>query len=154
VGATSLRGLTAINLQVEVLREGVHSGLASGIVPNPFMILRKLLDRLEDADTGAIRLAELHVPIPEERIRQAEKAAEVLGGAIVDDFPLLEAVHVLADDPVQLLLNNSWRPALAVTGQDGMPSVEKQTACCYHNSPGSCRCASRLPWRRRQPPPP
>src|SRR5262249_31308097 len=120
---TSLRGQMLINLQVEVLREGVHSGLASGIVPNPFMILRKLLDRLEDTDTGAILLPELHVPIPEERIRQAEKAAAVLGGAIVDDFPLLDAVHVLADDPVALLLNNSWRPALAVTGQDGMPSV-------------------------------
>jgi acetylornithine deacetylase/succinyl-diaminopimelate desuccinylase-like protein len=32
-------------------------------------------------------------------------------------------VHLLAEDPVELLLNNSWRPALAVTGQDGMPSV-------------------------------
>src|SRR5262245_14133410 len=120
---TSLRGQMVINLQVEVLQEGVHSGLASGIVPNPFMILRQLLDRLEDADTGAIRLQDLHVPIPEERVLQAERAAAVLGGAIVDDFPLLEAVHVLADDPVALLLNNSWRPALAVTGQDGMPSV-------------------------------
>ena len=87
------------------------------------MIVRQLLDRLEDADTGAIRLPELHVPIPEERIQQAENAAGVLGGAIVDDFPLLEDVQVLADDPVELLLNNSWRPALAVTGQDGMPSV-------------------------------
>src|SRR6266852_4296528 len=47
----------------------------------------------------------------------------LLEGAIVEDFPLLEEVHVLADDPVELLLNNSWRPALAVTGQDGMPSV-------------------------------
>jgi acetylornithine deacetylase/succinyl-diaminopimelate desuccinylase-like protein len=120
---TSLRGMIALNLHVAVLREGVHSGLASGIVPNPFLILRKLLERLEDMDTGAIRLAELYVPIPEERVRQAEQAARVLGGAIVDDFPLLEAVHVLADDPVELLLNNSWRPALAVTGQDGMPSV-------------------------------
>jgi acetylornithine deacetylase/succinyl-diaminopimelate desuccinylase-like protein len=120
---TSLRGQMLINLHIEVLREGVHSGLASGIVPNPFMVLRKLLDRLEDADTGAIRLSELHVPIPEERIQQAEKAAGVLGGAIVDDFPLLEEVHVLADNPVELLLNNNWRPALAVTGQDGMPSV-------------------------------
>ncbi|MGE3540065.1 MAG: M20/M25/M40 family metallo-hydrolase [Candidatus Tectimicrobiota bacterium] len=120
---TSLRGQMVLNLQVEVLREGVHSGLASGIVPNPFLILRKLMDRLEDVDTGGIRLPELHVPIPEERIRQAEKAAVVLGSAIVDDFPLLDAVHVLADNPVELLLNNSWRPALAVTGQDGMPSV-------------------------------
>ena len=32
---------------------------------------------------------------------------------------------MLADDPVTLLLNNSWRPVLAVTGQDGMPSVAK-----------------------------
>jgi acetylornithine deacetylase/succinyl-diaminopimelate desuccinylase-like protein len=120
---TSLRGLTSLNLSVQVLREGVHSGLAGGVIPSPFMIVRQLLDRLEDARTGAIRLPELHVPIPDERIRQAANAAKVLGGAIVDDFPLLDDVHVLAEDPVELLLNNSWRPALTVIGQDGMPSV-------------------------------
>lgn len=122
---TSLRGQTVLNLQVEVLTEGVHSGLAGGIIPSPFTITRQLLERLEDAGTGAIRLPELHVPIPEERVRQAEKAAGVLAGAIVADLPLLDGVCVLADDPVELLLNNSWRPALAVTGQDGMPSVAK-----------------------------
>ena len=122
---TSLRGMSMLNLNIEVLTEGVHSGLASGFVPNPFMIMRKLLDRLEDADTGAIRLPELYVPIPEERVQQAETAAAGLGGAMVDDFPLLPEVSVLADEPVELLLNNSWRPALAVTGQDGMPEVEK-----------------------------
>jgi acetylornithine deacetylase/succinyl-diaminopimelate desuccinylase-like protein len=122
---TSLRGQRVITLQVDVLTEGVHSGLASGIVPNPFLVVRQLLDRLEDSNTGAIRLWELYVPIPEERLQQAEKAAWVLGGAIVSDFPVLEGVRVLADDYVELLLNNSWRPALAVTGQDGMPSVEK-----------------------------
>ena len=122
---TSLRGMSMINLNIEVLTEGVHSGLASGFVPNPFMIMRQLLERLEDANTGGIRLPELYVPIPEERVQQAEKAAAVLGGAMVDDFPLLPAVSVLADQPVELLLNNSWRPALAVTGQDGMPEVEK-----------------------------
>lgn len=120
---TSLRGQMVLTLKIEVLQEGVHSGLASGIVPNPFMILRQLLDRLENMNTGAICLPELYVPIPEERIQQAEKAAAVLGNAIVDDFPMLDTVHVLADNPVELLLNNSWRPALAITGQDGMPSV-------------------------------
>jgi acetylornithine deacetylase/succinyl-diaminopimelate desuccinylase-like protein len=120
---TSLRGLATVNLTVKVLREGVHSGLAGGVVPSPFMVVRQLLDRLEDAHTGAIRLRELHVPIPDERIRQAANAAGVLGGAIVDDFPMLENVHVLAEDPVELLLNNSWRPALTVTGQEGMPSM-------------------------------
>lgn len=122
---TSLRGQSVLNLQVEVLTEGVHSGLAGGIIPSPFTITRQLLARLEDADTGAIRLPELHVPIPEERVQQAGKAAGVLGSAMVNDLPLLDGVCVLADDPVELLLNNSWRPALAVTGQDGMPSVEK-----------------------------
>jgi acetylornithine deacetylase/succinyl-diaminopimelate desuccinylase-like protein len=62
---TSLRGLMTLNLQIEVLKEGVHSGLAGGVVPSPLMILRKLLDRLEDADSGAMRLRELYVPIPE-----------------------------------------------------------------------------------------
>jgi acetylornithine deacetylase/succinyl-diaminopimelate desuccinylase-like protein len=120
---TSLRGLASFNLTVQVLQEGVHSGLAGGIVPSPFMIVRQLLDRLEDPHTGAIRLPELHVPIPDERLRQAANAAGVLAGAIIDDFPLLEQVQVLAEDPVELLLNNSWRPALSVTGQEGMPSV-------------------------------
>jgi len=120
---TSLRGLLSLTVKIEVLREGVHSGLAGGVVPNPFMILRTLLERVEDAKTGAIRLPELHVRIPEERIRQAANAARELSGAIIEDFPLLEGVQVLAEDRVELLLNNSWRPALAVTGQDGMPSV-------------------------------
>jgi acetylornithine deacetylase/succinyl-diaminopimelate desuccinylase-like protein len=122
---TSLRGQMLLTLKVEVLTEGVHSGMSSGFVPNPFMILRALLERLEDAKTGAVRLPELQVPIPPERITQAAQAADVLGSALVSDFPLLDSVHLLADDPVELLLNNTWRPALAITGQDGMPAVEK-----------------------------
>ncbi len=122
---TSLRGIAALNLKVEVLKEGVHSGLRGGFVPNPFTVVRKLLSRLEDMDTGAVLLPELYVEIPEERVQQTAKAAAVLGGGMVDAFPLLDGVHVLADEPVELMLNNSWRPALAVTGQDGMPDVEK-----------------------------
>ncbi len=122
---TSLRGQTVLNLKVDVLSEGVHSGLASGLVPNPFMIVRHLLERLENASTGEINLAELQVPIPAERVQQAERTAAVLGEAIVSDFPLLDGVCVVADDPVELLLNNTWRPALSVTGQDGMPDMER-----------------------------
>ena len=50
---TSLRGLAGGNLTVKVLSEGVHSGDASGIVPSSFRILRDLLSRIEDEDTGA-----------------------------------------------------------------------------------------------------
>ena len=49
---TSLRGIAAGTLSVEVLNEGVHSGDASGVVPSSFRIARQLLDRLEDSRTG------------------------------------------------------------------------------------------------------
>ena len=51
---TSLRGLVHGTLTVEVLTEGVHSGSASGVVPSTFRIMRQLLDRIEDARTGAV----------------------------------------------------------------------------------------------------
>ena len=49
---TSLRGLLDVELTVEVLTEGVHSGSSSGVVPDSFRIARRLLDRVEDPDTG------------------------------------------------------------------------------------------------------
>src|SRR5262247_335600 len=76
---TSLRGVTAGNLKVEVLTEGVHSGAASGIVPSSFRILRQLLGRLEDDVTGAIRPRDFNVEIPRERVEQARAVAQVLG---------------------------------------------------------------------------
>lgn len=62
---SSLRGVMNGSLRVEVLCEGVHSGDASGIVPDSFRILRILLDRLEDPVTGKMR--GLHVEIPPDR---------------------------------------------------------------------------------------
>lgn len=46
---TSLRGGAFFTLNVEVLTEGVHSGDASGIVPDSFRIARNLLERIENA---------------------------------------------------------------------------------------------------------
>ena len=69
---TSLRGLVTGNLGVSVLTEGVHSGDASGIVPSSFRVVRQLLSRLEDQDTGKILPSELYVEIPNERLTQAE----------------------------------------------------------------------------------
>ena len=68
---TSLRGMTGGNLTVQVLDEGVHSGDASGVVPDSFRILRNLLSRLEDPATGEIKPKELYVEIPAERVKQA-----------------------------------------------------------------------------------
>ena len=46
--------MVAGTLRVDVLTEGIHSGDASGIVPASFRIIRQLLNRLENPDTGEV----------------------------------------------------------------------------------------------------
>lgn len=120
---TSLRGLAGGNLRVSVLSEGVHSGDASGIVPSSFRILRQLLSRLEDEATGKILVEDLYVDIPEQRITQARAAAAVLGSEIWDKFPFLPGMTPMNPDLTELVLNRTWRPALSITGADGMPPL-------------------------------
>jgi acetylornithine deacetylase/succinyl-diaminopimelate desuccinylase-like protein len=120
---TSLRGLTGGNFSVKVLNEGVHSGDASGVVPSSFRLLRQLLSRIEDENTGRILLEGLHVDIPAERLEQAKRAAEVVGTAIYDKFPLVDGLTPMSQALPELVLNRTWRPALSVTGVDGMPPL-------------------------------
>lgn len=119
---TSLRGNLVGTLSVEVLTEGVHSGMASGIVPSSFRVLRALLDRVEDSRTGAVVDA-LAVEIPEARRAQAKATADVLGEAIRDKFPWVDGMRPAAEDPLEQVLASTWRPTLSVTGADGMPSI-------------------------------
>ena len=121
---TSLRGIVGGTLTVEVLREGVHSGAASGIIPSSFRIARLLLSRLEDAETGRVLIPEAHVSIPEERIREARMTGEILGEAVVQDFPIVPGLRPMSDDRTQLVLNQTWRPALSIIGGEGFPPVQ------------------------------
>jgi acetylornithine deacetylase/succinyl-diaminopimelate desuccinylase-like protein len=120
---TSLRGMAGGDFRVGVLSEGVHSGDASGVIPSSFRLLRQLLSRLEDEDTGRILPEGLHAEIPAGRRAQAQAAAEVLGTAVYDKFPLLEGMRPMHEDLTELVLNRTWRPALSVTGMDGMPPL-------------------------------
>ena len=120
---TSLRGLVLGTLEVSLLREGVHSGDGSGVVASSFRVVRALLERLEDATTGTIRPADLYVEIPRARVLPAARAAEVLGDEVWSKFPLQPGVAPIHADPGELILNRTWRPALAVTGSDGFPEL-------------------------------
>lgn len=121
---TSLRGMAAGDLSVEVLSEGVHSGDAGGIVPSTFRILRALLGRLEDASSGRILAESFEVTIPEERKRQASHAAQVLGDAVYARFPFVEGAGPVRDQGAEMVLNRTWRAALEVTGVAGIPALE------------------------------
>jgi acetylornithine deacetylase/succinyl-diaminopimelate desuccinylase-like protein len=120
---TSLRGNLTGTLRADVLTEGVHSGTASGIVPSSFRVLRKLLSRIEDESTGQLKPEALYVDIPEQRTEQAKMAADTLQDTVYRKFPWAVAAPSPDESPFELLLNNTWRPTLSITGADGLPAL-------------------------------
>lgn len=129
---TSLRGMAGGLLKVEVLTEGVHSGDASGLVPSSFRIMRQVLDRLEDSKTGRLLPASFHCEVPADRLAQAKVTAAILGDEIHKRFPWAHydcggsTAFTLptTTDPVEALLNRTWKPTLSVTGADGFPALK------------------------------
>jgi len=121
---TSLRGMIGGVLDIKVLKEGVHSGRGSGIVPSCFRILRELLDRVENASNGEILLSDLQVAIPENRMTQTAHAVDVLGDTLYKTLPFLNGVEPQTKNLQELLLNQTWRPTLSVTGLNGLPKNE------------------------------
>ncbi len=121
---SSLRGLAGGTLSVDVISQGAHSGDASGIVPDSFRIARALLDRIEDPLTGEILLQECQAEIPESRLKQAETAARIIGEKAYTRFPFVDNTQPVTTCLTDLVLNRTWRPALAVIGADGLPPVK------------------------------
>jgi acetylornithine deacetylase/succinyl-diaminopimelate desuccinylase-like protein len=120
---TSLRGNLTGTLRTDVLTEGVHSGSASGVVPSSFRTARQLISRIEDESNGQILIEALHVDIPEQRLEQARLAAETLEDSVYKKFPWAVENPQPEESHKELLLNNTWRPTLAVTGAEGMPAL-------------------------------
>jgi acetylornithine deacetylase/succinyl-diaminopimelate desuccinylase-like protein len=120
---TSLRGNIVGTLDMAVLTEGVHSGAGGGIAASCFDVLRQLLSRLSDENTGELKLAELRVDIPEERRRQIAATAKLLGDSVAERMPFVAGARAMSRDPAVLLENSTWKPTLTITGIDGLPNV-------------------------------
>ncbi len=119
---TSLRGVVSGVLRVDVLEHGVHSGVASSVVPSSFRILRNILDRVEDSRTGRILVDELwgdppNLP-PENLTRLTELVTEFT------PLPTVPGLQRLANTPAEEILNRAWAPAMAATGVAGVPTLE------------------------------
>ncbi|HEY6133402.1 MAG TPA: M20 family metallopeptidase [Rubrivivax sp.] len=126
---TSLRGMVSGVLKVEILSEGIHSGDASGLVPSSFRILRQVLDRLEDSKTGYLLPESFHCAIPASRIEQAKATAAILKDEVWKRMPWACGADggltlPTTTDPVEVLMNRTWRPTLSVTGVDGFPDLQ------------------------------
>lgn len=126
---TSLRGMVSGVLKVEILTEGVHSGDSSGLVPSSFRILRHVLDRLEDSATGDLLPQSFHCEMPADRVEQARATAAILGDEVWKRFPWACGNDggpslPTTTDPLQALINRTWKPTLSVTGVDGFPEMK------------------------------
>src|SRR5262249_23934998 len=120
-------GLVNGTLRVDILTEGVHSGDAGGVVPSSFRIARQLLDRIDDSRSGTVKDRAFQCDIPADRLAQARQAAGILGESRWKRFPWSCWGYAgifsqpVTTDPMELILNRTWRAALAVTGADGLP---------------------------------
>jgi acetylornithine deacetylase/succinyl-diaminopimelate desuccinylase-like protein len=118
---SSLRGNLVASVRVDVLTEGVHSGVGGGVVPSSFRILRRILSRLEDEDTGRILLPELlgHGVPDELRASLSAAAQEYADSAL----PIVDGLRLSGETPADRLIARAWSAALEVTGMDGVPAV-------------------------------
>jgi acetylornithine deacetylase/succinyl-diaminopimelate desuccinylase-like protein len=140
---SSLRGAVMATVTVRVLEAGMHSGIVSGIVPSSFRIMRQLLDRVEDAATGEIKLPEMNVSIPPERRADAVALVALEPDAVGRGIPFAPGMSAASPDPVELILNNTWRPSLSVVGGDGLP--ESKVAPAVLRPATSLRLSFRTP---------
>lgn len=121
---TSLRGLIGLSLRIDVLKEGIHSGGASGHVPSSFRVARQLLSRIENEKTGEILLESLNPDIPEYRKNEAVSLVNILGDQVVEEFPWKNGMLPSTEDNLEGVLRRTWRPALSITGAGGLPSIK------------------------------
>ncbi len=121
----SFRGVVAATMRVKVLRHGMHSGTASGIAPESFMIARELLSRVENCATGEISDPAFNCQIPADRLAQLEAAAQLLADKVTDDFPWAGGTQPRFASVTKNLLAQTWMPQLAVIGAEGLPSLQE-----------------------------
>jgi acetylornithine deacetylase/succinyl-diaminopimelate desuccinylase-like protein len=125
---TSMRGHLVANLRVDVLADGVHSGGWGGLVPSSFRVLRQLLSRIEDERTGTILIDACSATVPPYRLHEVEVLATQFGSEAIGSIPHLpgdpEPARGSSADVVRQIRAQTWEPSLAVTGADGLPSIQ------------------------------
>jgi len=140
---SSLRGICNVDITVNAAKGAIHSGVAGGIIPETFRVLRALLSRIDDPETGVV-VDDFCTEIPEWAKKEAESVAAFSGGKLYNMFAMEDGVeYMFKDDLPSLYLNNTWKPNLAVTGAEGLPQTSKAGNVLRPST--SLRLSLRLP---------
>ena len=121
---TSLRGVLNGELKAEVMYEAIHSGIGGGVVPDTTRVLRSLLARIEDVDTGKVLIPELHCDIPPSVVENFQ-CLNALGPEFMAQYPFLPGIQLPEKSNADHALDNYWRPSLTVTGAEGLPPCSR-----------------------------
>jgi acetylornithine deacetylase/succinyl-diaminopimelate desuccinylase-like protein len=118
----SLRGVVNGFLTVETISGTMHSGLASGVVPSAERILRMLIARVENPETGHVINGVISPPLSPEHRAYADQVAKDVSGYL-DSYELPAGLQASADTLPELVANNLVRASLTVTGTSGLPGA-------------------------------
>lgn len=138
----SLRGVVILDVTVETLEEGVHSGAGSGLAPDSFTVLRNILDRIDDSKTQKV-IEEFHVEVPKNRLDEINRVAELKKEKVLEHVKLTPGVEPLTHDYTELIIRNTWAPTLVVVGASGLPAHDTAGNVLRPNT--SFRLSMRLP---------
>jgi acetylornithine deacetylase/succinyl-diaminopimelate desuccinylase-like protein len=108
---TSLRGVSAVTIEIEALRSTVHSGMFGGAAPDPLVALIQVLSTLHD-EHGNVSITGLDAT-------QKWKGEPYSEAQFRTDAGLLDGVEIVGSGTVADML---WaRPSVTVTGMACQP---------------------------------
>lgn len=144
---TSLRGVIVIDLEIETMQEAVHSGAGGGMAPDSFMILRNLMERIEDSNTG-VMIPEFHDEIPSGRCSEIENVANLMKEKVLEKVKLGKGndgkgVKPTHENYAEVIKNCTWRPCISIVGASGFPV--HSTAGNVLRASTTVRISMRLP---------
>jgi acetylornithine deacetylase/succinyl-diaminopimelate desuccinylase-like protein len=115
----SLRGVLVVDVTIRTAGKSIHSGEGSGSVADPARVEAILRSRLEDVDTGEIRVPELQIEITDAIRSAARKALEAGIHALPEHIEGAGPMHA---DPVEDLIARTWKSTVTRTMLSGVPT--------------------------------
>lgn len=113
------------------------------MVRDTFMIIRQLLDRVENQETADILVQSLLTDIPKERAEEINDFIKITGDKYLGGFPWFANSQPIDQNLKDTVIRNTWKPALVVTGASGFP--DSDTAGNLIQPSTSLRLSMRLP---------
>jgi hypothetical protein len=118
-----MKGHIEFDLKIQTLTRSIHSGNFGGLVPDPLMIYRNLIERIETYSEGKIIYPDwLNAQIEEDQRKNAENLVKNLGD-FYESIPVYEGLSLLGNSTLENYLNNIFNPSINIVFQEGLNSM-------------------------------